>query len=889
MRPLRRALALSALCAAALWGATAKAEGWRPNDDDALLLDARLGQYRLAEGVRGYRTPEGACLILTDIVAALDVPVTVDAKGVAEGWAFEEKNRLRIDRRADTVLHAGIETPLAPEAISDAPEGWCVSTASLSAWLGIQLKPDFANALLLLSSDHKLPIELAAERKARAARVRPAERPDLARLPQASLPYAAWRTPSLDAVLTVGGLDDKKRGDRFDRHYELYASGEALLMSVDARLSSNDRGEPSDFRVRAYRSDAAGELLGPLHATHFAVGDVSSFGSPLAALSMAGRGAVVTNRPIGLQETFDRKTFRGELPNGWDAELYRNGQLLAIAQNRADGRYEFADVPLLYGQNRFDIVLYGPQGQVRREHETVVVGAESIPPQESWYWAGISEDERDLLAVAKNVAAEGRGWRGTIGVERGLDERSSVSAQAHSLVIDGERRSYLEGAVRRSIGPALVEVAGSYEAGGGLAGRAQLLAQFGEAFVSAESIVGHHYVSDRVDKGVTGRHLVALDYNLGLGKSILPVHVEGRYTSRDNGNSLLEAGARVSKTISRISITGTVDWRRQQTATGQRPPDTIDAGLLANALVGRTRLRGELRWRLSPESRFESATLVAQRQIGERTDVRAEIGYERGLDRARGALGYVRRYDSFALSLSGELASDGSVAAGLNLAFSFGPDPRGGRPVRVTSAKLAASGSALVRVYHDDNGDGIREPNEAYAEDVQVMVGRTPVASLTDKQGEALVDGLEPHRPVLIGIDASSLADPLTRPTGPGVVVTPRPGLAVPIELPLVSAGEVTGTLIAEGGRTLEGIDLELVDGKGLVLATTRSDFDGFFLFESVPYGSYTLRIARLSAQAAGLSPALSRGAAVGGKTPSVRLGRVIAAYGVGATLAGRR
>lgn len=887
MRALRDAL-LSALCAA-LIGAPAKAERWQPNDDDALLLDARLGQYRLAEGIRGYRMPEGACLILTDVIAALDVPIALDAdREIAEGWAFEEGNRLRIDRRAGLVRHAAAETPLEPLSISDAPEGWCVSTTSLSAWLGVTLKPDLANALLLLSSDHKLPIELAAERKARAARIRPPERPDLARLPQANLPYAGWRTPSLDAVLSIGGLEDKKRDDRFDRHYELYASGEALLMSLDARLSSNDRGEPSDFRIRAYRSDAAGTLLGPLHATHFALGDVSSFGSPLAALSMTGRGAVVTNRPIGLQETFDRKTFRGELPNGWDAELYRNGQLLAVAQNRADGRYEFADVPLLYGRNRFDIVLYGPQGQIRREGETVVVGAESIPPEETWYWAGVSQDEHDLLTLEKNRSADGRGWRGTVGIERGLDTRTSVSAQAHSLMIDGERRSYVEGALRRSIGPALVELAGSYETGGGLAGRAQLLAQFGRTYVSAESIVGHDYVSDRVDKGVTGRHLIALDHDFDLGKMVLPVHLEGRYTSRANGNDLLETGARVSTTIARVAITGTVDWRRQRNATGPHPVDTLEAGVLANALVGRTRLRGEMRWRLSPESRFESATLVAQREIGERTDVRAEIGYERSLDRARGAIGYVRRFDAFALSLSGEVASDGSLAAGLNLAFSLGPDPRSGRRVRVASAKLAAGGSALVRVFHDDNGDGIREPGEAYAEDVQLMVGRTPIEGLTDRRGEALIDGLEPHRPVLIGIDASSLADPLTRPTGPGVVVTPRPGLAVAIDLPLVSAGEVTGTLMGAGGRTLEGVDLELVDGRGVVLATARSDFDGFFLFESVPYGRYRLRIAKLSAEVAGLAPALAGAVTVGGKTPSVRLGRVTAAYGKGASLAGR-
>src|SRR5262245_38944462 len=107
MLRLRRAgLAAAAVLAVVAGGLPAHGQAgagaaWRPNDDDALLFDVRLGQYRLGDGVRGYQTPEGVCVNLPDIVAALDVPITVDKTGnVAEGWAFEERNRIRIDRTA---------------------------------------------------------------------------------------------------------------------------------------------------------------------------------------------------------------------------------------------------------------------------------------------------------------------------------------------------------------------------------------------------------------------------------------------------------------------------------------------------------------------------------------------------------------------------------------------------------------------------------------------------------------------------------------------------------------------------------------------------------------------------------------------------------------------
>jgi hypothetical protein len=302
----------------------------------------------------------------------------------------------------------------------------------------------------------------------------------------------------------------------------------------------------------------------------------------------------------------------------------------------------------------------------------------------------------------------------------------------------------------------------------------------------------------------------------------------------------------------------------------------IEAAFLANGSAGRNRLRGEVRWRLAPERRFESATIIGQRPLSEDSDLRAELGYDRGLSRARGAVGLVRRFAMFSTSASLEAATDGSVAASFNLAFSFGRNPLGGG-FRLGANKLASTGSALARVFRDQNGDGVRQPTEPAASEVQLKVGRAPVAGLSDGGGNIVIDNLEPHRPVLVGVDASSLPDPLVQPAGPGIVVVPRPGLPIVIDLPLVSAGEVLGTLVDSSGGSLQGIDLELTDRSGRAVAATRSDFDGFFLFESVPYGSYGLRIARLSAQAARLATSLEATIHIDGRNPSVKLGRVTA------------
>src|SRR3546814_8481033 len=104
--------------------------------------------------------------------------------------------------------------------------------------------------------------------------------------------------------------------------------------------------------MRRYRTYPAGRLLGPLKATHYGVGDVGLRSTGIVAASAPGRGAVLTNRPVERPDAFDKTDFRGDLPAGWDAELYRNGQLLAFTSPNSDGRYEFIDVPLQYGDRK---------------------------------------------------------------------------------------------------------------------------------------------------------------------------------------------------------------------------------------------------------------------------------------------------------------------------------------------------------------------------------------------------------------------------------------------------------------------------------------------------------------------------------------------------------
>ncbi|WP_373476597.1 collagen binding domain-containing protein [Sphingorhabdus sp.] len=858
--------------------ASAYAAAWQPNEDDALLFDVRVGQWRVGDGVRGYQTDSGVCVDFADVIIAFDLPLRLDKKSRrATGWLFEESRTFTLDRESRLVQIMNKTSAVAESDVRDVPEGWCVDTKTLAAWLNVDIKADLSNALLIISADRKLPFELAEERKSRAGKVRPQKEFDLSSLPQARDPYKMFRKPSIDVVASVGAAHDKPVGRRIEARYEIYASGEIAGASFDARLSSDDRGIAENLRVRAYRTDPNGALLGPLKATHWALGDVATNVTPLGIQTTAGRGAFVTNRPLNRPDSFDRTVFRGELPNGWDAELYRNEQLIGYVQSRGDGRYEFLDVQLFYGQNRFEIVLYGPQGQIRRDVKMIPVGLGSIPPRETYYWAAVQDSGRDLINLDSVDPSDFLGVRGGFGLERGLDPKTSVAASLFTSVLRGNRQYYLEGSVRRAIGPTLLELASAANLAGGYAVRGQLLAQVGETLVSGESawLLGG-YESERYDRDVRHFNSISFDHSLRFGRHYFPLRAELRYIDRTDGGHRLEAESRLSFNIKKINSSIELEWVKDYSPFGGGPETRLDTSLRLSGRIGGLRLRGEATLGLMGDRGFRESKITGEWRAGETSDWKVEAGYSNSDSRGRLALGHTRRFRHFGLTGQLEVASDGSVAAGLNLAFSIGPDPHKGG-MRFASEKLASAGQAFAVVFHDENADGIRQAGETVQKEVELTAGLSARGPPTDAQGRTVIDGLQPYEPVLIGIDASTLPDPFVQPATGGVVVTPRPGIPVIIELPLVSAGEISGNLQREGGRILSGVDIELLDRNGRVVKTTRSEYDGFFLFEFVPYGRYSLRITAISANVVGVEMALPTAAELGKNSGSIDLGIVIA------------
>jgi hypothetical protein len=98
------------------------------------------------------------------------------------------------------------------------------------------------------------------------------------------------------------------------------------------------------------------------------LGDVQSGGLHSRLIT----GVTATNAPYIRSSTFDIEHLVHDVPAGWEAELYEGGRLLAYSDEDAIGAFR-VPLQLGYGQNPYEVVLYGPGGETVRQTRTIRV------------------------------------------------------------------------------------------------------------------------------------------------------------------------------------------------------------------------------------------------------------------------------------------------------------------------------------------------------------------------------------------------------------------------------------------------------------------------------------------------------------------------------------
>lgn len=823
----------------------------RHGDDlNLLLLEVRLDEHVLAEAIMSYQVGRETFLPLGELARLLTLAIrTQPGQGTAEGFVLSEARGFSLNVAQARLTLADEAQLFDPALIRLHGDDIYVASTLLSRWLPLDFEVNLSSLTLRVRPRERLPLQERLERERLGASAGARTGYEDPGYPRQDMPYRLLGVPFIDQTLGVG-LRTGNGSRQTSANYTAYLTGDLLGMESALFVSSTRQDPSPDLRFTLARHDPDAGLLGPLHARSvmFGSGVLVPSVANIASRSPTGKGYGLTlsNRPLTQPTSFDRHTLRGDLPPGWDVELYFNEALVGFQTSRADGRYSFDDQPLVYGPNEFRLVFHGPLGQQRVERQSFLLEQSSTPPGAFYYNLG---QLRDSAGRSRSVAQFEWGLNKYLAATGGLvrlpapagtTTDTATAAGSHSA--DGQLYTNLG---LRAYWQSFIASNDFFRSpDGGWLNESGLKTRVGSVALSYSHTQLHDFSSEvflpSADP-LRRRDKLRLDGAIPAWfLPRLPVTLELQREQFQSGRSNLTLTGRVAAYVNRTSVSNQLTWQTSGANT------SAGGTLQLSRRFGDIGLSGQLGYSLKPQARLETVAISGDKRLGEayllnlglvRSVSGGETLYTAGLNKSLG---------SYGLGLSTSYSTSGVFAVGLQLFMAMTREPRQAR-WRLGALPKADSGAASVRVFLDDNANGVMDAGEEPIENVALTINASRALARTDAAGIAWLDRLPTRQQVDIAVDTQTLEDPYWVPQRKGVRLLPRPGRVAELDFPVILTSEIDGTvyLVEKASRRGMGdVVIELLGIDRRVVSTTKSSSDGYYIVPAVARGRYHLRVA---------------------------------------------
>jgi hypothetical protein len=541
-------------------------------------------------------------------------------------------------------------------------------------------------------------------------------------------------------------------------------------------------------------------------------------------------GGMITNRPQTQREFFQTITLEGHLGEGWEVELFIDGNLTDYTFTDGGGRYRF-DVDLVYGASMITLKMYGPNGEYRTEEQYVRIPYNLIPSGQIEYTVagGQSSVPGSYDSYANAAAYYGLHSRVTVGLSTDVP-LATDSAIGAAYALEATAQPLPNLTVFSSYSPDVV-----------------MQADAAYTQVSSFSFsAGYSRYFENPHRNQSRR-----EYQI-RASTTFPFRLLGRqWGLRGNATfdrfpdlQMLQVNYGFNVGLPRLYINYLGRLRVQEY------PDRSSTGLTSQMYL-LTRL---LPW-FSPQFRatydhevndFSVLGVTFARRIFRTGQLSLGVEHNRRTGSNTVQLSF-NMYAPFASFSSRATYIDANRELAVNQVQRGSVRwDQAARRLRLDRRNGVGYGSALLRPYLDANANNRRDPSERFVPNVRARikgVGGRP----TGRERQFFYDRLRPYDDYLLRIDQYSIDDPYLRPVYDNYAVTFNPNMVTAIDIPLVYAAEVTGRVQREvdgtrtgtGGVTLIVRDVTR-DRKSAEITTFRS---GDFYYLGLIPGEYTIEV----------------------------------------------
>ena len=807
-----------------------------PNDEDLRLVDVRYKAYTLAQTLVIYENTGGGYLPLSEMSKALDIALTVDMEnGVAEGFIFNQDKIFYLDVPAGLVTIAGREKKIKKDLAKFYQDDIYVDSRLMGEWFDVIFDVDYFAGMLFVKTDQVLPFEAKLEREKKINKMKARFQKRDFGYPDIESPYELWSVPNLDQTMRLTSNKVRSAEPTLNLAYTGYVTAEFMRMQTSAYLDANNAEGLGDFRWQMGRTDPNAALLGVARARQFQFGIINSMNVPMVMRSgVYGYGGMLSNYPLGRQIEYDKQSFTGDLLPGWEVELYHNNSLVGFQQSKSDGLYQFDNIPLLFGNNYFRLVFYGPQGQLREENKQYYLGTSLTRPGQQYYQSMYNyEPELDEHRAAFNY-------------EIGINKNLSGALRASMIPLNNKSHAYVSAGLNSFYGPFFFQSDMSLDVSGGFGAELGMQTRLGPFNFSLR----HSELIDFVSESwiLYADPLIRQEYG-GIHTAIpatpfsyrIPISFEGYRYQHESGFYRYDMINRVS------SLVFGAYFSHELKFSGSQLGATQNTGYaLLSRYLGFASLRSEYNYEFTDGFQSRDMSLSLEGQLYNSYRYSLKLTRQLLRDAYEVSAGINGIFSNQSLRIDMGYATDNTISVSAALAMGSAYDPRG-RRWEYSASPIADTGAVSMKVFVDKNSNGVFDPLDEPIKGASFHVNGYPDFKFTDDKGVVFLTRLPVKQYVQLGIKEDSLEDPLWVPQREGIKVLLRPGRVMQFDFPVTMTGEIDGmTFIQRRGETKETgeVLLQLLDAAGVVVQSTKSAYDGFYIFTRVPIGEYSVRVA---------------------------------------------
>ncbi len=642
--------------------------------------------------------------------------------------------------------------------------------------------------------------------------------------------------PTADVDLRYRYNDEASESD-YDARVNAYF--DTLFHATELRINQSD--DTDSQRLKFSRDFRLGGKNATVSSVGYEVGDIFTTSDNLIAGSNLGAGLFLFTGDKNQFNAFNAISIQETVAPNWRGELYRNGQFIEAQTANDENQLVFDSVPAYFGPNRYELRLFGPDGQEETRIRTYQMGRDQLVENKfdiEVYSVNPGDNFIDNDDANEPIYSQAN----KIGLRYGFsqDFTAGLSFQSLDHITEG-KQDYVTASMYKQYGPGAFNL--------------EVGSELGEGYAIFGGYSGYWQNQYNVSFDVS--HYDDFTSQLRADSSDL----ETQLRARISGSTELWGGLGWNASLAQqFNETDDDNFQALFSATKTIPYGALSSSFSYNEKDGLDRLNNNLYWvqnygfgSLSvglnwyPLDGFDvnNGSVEARWASDDRLFQITRLQYlPSSEDKYRLNHQLNWRTKQFTLTSGVTVNESGDWEFSAGFVTSIGYDYVNKKP-RFSHKKSSSSGNLHMLAFLDRDRNGQLTAGDRALQNVKFAGNSDWRDVATDKFGQAVLMGASTSGQQLVGVDLASLQDPFLYPTYKKLAVKTHPGGLNRIMLPVLSFSDIEGSVYVEdsfGTRGMRGVPIRLMRHKQLAYGT-ESEMDGYFAFSQVEPGNYTLHV----------------------------------------------